>query len=504
MLHAMLARSAKKRRLSPSSWDQSGGPLKDAESAHKLGAWSPVSTPSRSNEARAIMLNQREPARCAAPPDSGSPSLQRIAIRFVLLIGVLSFFADFTYEGSRSILGPYLLVLGANAAVVGVVTGLGEMLGYSFRLVSGRWADATGKFWPITIFGYVLQMASVPALSLTQSWPAAAVLIILERLGKATRNPPRDVMLSHAAKHVGGYGLVFGIHEAMDQAGAVVGPLVVAAVLASQANYHEAFAVLVVPAVLNLCFLAIARRLYPRPQDLDSTVPSVSDGKLPNTFWLYLAGSALVAAGFADYPLIAYHFSKTQSVSAHWTPIFRHAHRHRRPVRAARFSRRFLVRTRRRRPLGDGNGGARIDHTGRRRTDDRAGSQGLGVWPLHRRLRRLLVRGQRRHRLPLRRVAAGGDRVLHDHPARGGAHLHPCITTANSCLRSITFPLPFVPMREAPSRARLGDKRFRKPFTLPLRRQLSFGACPTSLARPDAHSSVVVALLAVGSVGARP
>jgi predicted MFS family arabinose efflux permease len=196
------------------------------------------------------------------------------------------------------------------------------MLGYGFRLVSGRWADATGKFWPITIFGYVLQMASVPALSLTKSWPAAAVLIILERLGKATRNPPRDVMLSHAAKHVGGYGLVFGIHEAMDQAGAVVGPLVVATVLASQANYHEAFAVLVVPAVLNLCFLAIARRLYPRPQDLDSTVPSVSNGKLPKTFWIYLAGSALVAAGFADYPLIAYHFSKAQSVSVHWTPIF--------------------------------------------------------------------------------------------------------------------------------------------------------------------------------------
>lgn len=268
------------------------------------------------------MLSERKADRHASLADSADAVHRQAAVRFVLLVGVLSFFADFTYEGSRSILGPYLLVLGANAAVVGVVTGFGEMLGYGFRLVSGRWADTTGKFWPITIFGYAVQMASVPALALTQSWPAAALLIILERLGKATRNPPRDVMLSHAAKHVGGYGLVFGIHEAMDQAGAVVGPLVVAAVLASQANYHEAFAVLVVPAVLSLCFLAIARWLYPRPQDLDSTFPSVSNEKLPNTFWLYLAGSALVAAGFADYPLIAYHFSKTQSVSAHWTPIF--------------------------------------------------------------------------------------------------------------------------------------------------------------------------------------
>src|SRR5579883_134021 len=165
------------------------------------------------------------------------------ALQFVLLIGVVSFFADFTYEGSRSILGPYLELLGASATIVGFVTGFGELLGYGLRLVSGRWADATGRFWPITIAGYVVQMASVPALALTQSWPTAALLIILERVGKATRNPPRDVMLSHAAKQVGGYGLVFGIHEALDQFGAMFGPLLVAFVLGRKGSYHEAFAV---------------------------------------------------------------------------------------------------------------------------------------------------------------------------------------------------------------------------------------------------------------------
>src|SRR5579885_364404 len=119
------------------------------------------------------------------------------ALRFVLLVGVMSFFADFTYEGSRSIIGPYLAVLGASAAAVGIITGLGELLGYGLRLVSGRLSDQTGKFWPITIFGYIIQMASVPLLALAGNWPVAALLTIIERIGKATRNPPPDVMLSH-------------------------------------------------------------------------------------------------------------------------------------------------------------------------------------------------------------------------------------------------------------------------------------------------------------------
>jgi predicted MFS family arabinose efflux permease len=239
-----------------------------------------------------------------------------------LLIGILSFFADFTYEGARSILGPYLAMLGASATIVGIVTGFGELLGYGLRLVSGRAADATGWFWPIAIFGYVLQMASVPALALTDSLPAAAALIILERVGKAIRNPPRDVMLSHAGKQVGDYGWVFGIHEAMDQFGALFGPLLVAGMLAWRGSYHLAFAVLLVPALINLGFLLLARILYPRPQDLETSKPNTRGDKLPNVYWVYLAGAALVGAGFADYPLIAYHFSKSNVVSGEWIAIY--------------------------------------------------------------------------------------------------------------------------------------------------------------------------------------
>jgi len=246
----------------------------------------------------------------------------RSAFRFVLLIGILSFFADFTYEGSRSILGPFLLSLQASATVVGIVTGFGELLGYALRLVSGRLADTTGKFWPITIFGYVLQMASVPALALVASWPAAAALIILERVGKAIRNPPRDVMLSHAAKRVGGYGWVFGIHEALDQFGALCGPLAVAALLTRRSDYKLAFAVLAVPAAINLSLVLFARRVYPRPRDLESAPTVVQGRNLPREFWIYLIGAALVAAGFADYPLIAYHFTRADVMPGESIAVF--------------------------------------------------------------------------------------------------------------------------------------------------------------------------------------
>ena len=243
-------------------------------------------------------------------------------MRFVLLLGVVSLFADFTYEGARSVLGSYLAFLGAGAAAVGVVTGFGEFVGYGLRLVSGRWADSTGRLWPITILGYVLQMVVVPALALTSSWPAAAVLIILERTGKAIRNPPRDVMLSIAGREKG-LGWVFGIHQSLDQFGAMVGPLVVAAILSWHHDFHLAFAVLAVPAALNLIFLAIARFAYPHPHAFKGAEPvPESAAGLPRVFWVYLVGAALVAAGFADYPLIAYHFSRAHTVPVHWIAVF--------------------------------------------------------------------------------------------------------------------------------------------------------------------------------------
>ncbi|HUB21584.1 MAG TPA: MFS transporter [Streptosporangiaceae bacterium] len=244
------------------------------------------------------------------------------ALKFVLMVGIMSFFADFTYEGSRSITGPFLGLLGAGAFTISVVSGAGEFIGYNIRLFSGRGADRTGKYWPVTIGGYILQMSVVPLLALAGNWQVAAVLIIAERVGKGIRNPPRDAMLSHAAADIG-YGWAFGVHEALDQFGAMFGPLLIALILTvGHPDYRIAFAALAVPAAIMLSLLGVARLLYPRPQDLVARPAPATTAGLPRVFWIYLGGAALAAAGFADFPLIAYHFQHAGTVSATLTPVF--------------------------------------------------------------------------------------------------------------------------------------------------------------------------------------
>lgn len=246
---------------------------------------------------------------------------KKSALKFVVLIGIVSLFADMTYEGARSIAGPYLAVLGASATVVGIVAGFGELVGYGLRLVSGYISDRTGRYWTITLLGYVLNMLAVPLLALAGRWEMAAMLMIAERMGKAIRNPPRDAMLSHATKEMGrGWG--FGLHEALDQIGAVLGPLIVTAVLYFKGSYQTGFAVLLVPALLALSVLLVARLLYPRPRDLEAISPELETKGFPRKYWIYLVAAALIAAGYADFPLIAYHFEKATVVSDTWIPIF--------------------------------------------------------------------------------------------------------------------------------------------------------------------------------------
>jgi predicted MFS family arabinose efflux permease len=244
----------------------------------------------------------------------------KTAFRFVLLLAIVSLFADFAYEGARSVTGPFLAVLGASGAVVGVVAGLGELLGYGLRLVSGTISDRTRMFWPITIFGFVVQMASIPLLALAGNWPMAALLILTERTGKAIRKPPRDVMLAAASQEIG-LGFGFGLHEGIDQIGALIGPLSVAGVLYWHGDYRRAFAMLLVPAVLTLAVLVAARLLYPKPENLQTKKPVEHAGKFSRAFWVYLTGAALVAAGFADFQLIAFHFQKAEAFPNLWIPI---------------------------------------------------------------------------------------------------------------------------------------------------------------------------------------
>jgi MFS family permease len=245
---------------------------------------------------------------------------QGTALRFVIMFGVVSLFADMTYEGGRSVAGPFLSHLGASGTVVGFVAGLGELLGYGLRLVSGRLSDRTGRYWAIALVGYSINLLAVPALALAGRWEIAALLLMLERTGKAIRNPARDAMLSYAT-HATGRGFGFGLHEAMDQTGALIGPLIVAAMLHRTGRYQNAFVALLLPAVLSLGALLTARRLYPRPRDLEPASARLGRAGVPPRFWLYLAGAGLIAVGYADFALIAFHFTQASLVPQTWTPL---------------------------------------------------------------------------------------------------------------------------------------------------------------------------------------
>ena len=243
------------------------------------------------------------------------------AIKFVVLIGVVSLFSDFTYEGARSITGPFLAVLGASATVVGVVAGFGELIGYALRLASGYFADKTRQYWVIVFFGYGMNLLAVPLLALAGHWEIAAVLMVAERMGKAIRTPARDVMLSCASSQIGrGWG--FGLHEALDQIGAILGPLVVAAVFHFRGTYQAGFGLLLIPALIALSVLFIAYRLYPSPHDLESASVRLQSKGFPRAFWFYVIAIGCVAAGYADFPLVAYHFKKVSTVPDYWIPIF--------------------------------------------------------------------------------------------------------------------------------------------------------------------------------------
>ncbi len=256
-----------------------------------------------------------------APTPASAAWSGRAGMRFVLLFGVVSLFADMAYEGARSVTGPFLATLGATGLVVGTVAGLGELMGYALRLVSGRAADRSRLYWAITLAGYVVQMAAVPALALAGSWQAAAALVILERIGKATRNPPRDVMLARAGEQIG-RGWAFGVHEALDQLGALIGPLLVAAILAWRHDYHLAFAWLAVPALATLALLGGARLAFPQAGAVAPRPGGGADARHPPAFWWYLGGACLVGFGFADFSLVAFHFAKAGTVGAAWIPIF--------------------------------------------------------------------------------------------------------------------------------------------------------------------------------------
>ena len=243
---------------------------------------------------------------------------RKAAIRFIVCLGAVSLFADMTYEGAYSIMGGFLKDLGATAAEVGIIAGLGEMIAASLRYFSGRLADRTRAYWTIAIAGYALNLLVVPMLAFVGTWQAAAILIIAERRGKALRGPARDVLLSDATGKVG-HGWGFGLHAAMDQTGAVAGPVLMAVTVARLHNFAPAFLRLAAPAALAFVAMLAARYVYPQNK---GTPPTRKDtAVLPKVYWIYVAAAGVLALGFLDFPLLSYHFENTALVKKEYIPL---------------------------------------------------------------------------------------------------------------------------------------------------------------------------------------
>lgn len=251
---------------------------------------------------------------------ASGPDRRRAAMRFIVCLGLVSLFADMTYEGARSIIGPYLQVLGASGFEMGLVIGLGEMCAASLRYFSGRLADRTRAYWLLTIVGYCVNLLAVPALALAASWQAAALLVIAERTGKAVRVPSRDVLLSGATAEVG-HGWGFALHNAMDQTGAVIGPLWVALAVARAHVISRAFLPLAIPALAAITALLVARTFQPVAAAPPAAPASQASRQLPDVFWMYVTAAGLLAFGYLDFPFFAYFWVRHGLFGDAWIPV---------------------------------------------------------------------------------------------------------------------------------------------------------------------------------------
>ena len=245
-------------------------------------------------------------------------SIKKLAFSFVLLMGIVSLFSDMTHEGAASILGAYLSLAGASAAAIGFVSGLGEMMGYSLRLVTGWLTDRTKKYWPMTILGYVIDCMAIPALALVPKggWVWACSLIVVQRLGKAIKKPAKDTLLSFAASQTG-TGKSFAIQEFLDQIGAFLGPVVLFAVMMLKKSedmysvYSVCFALLGIPAIVTVVLLFIVRRRYPEPEKFELSPKEVLPFRMNRSFLLYIVAISLFAFGFLDFAIITMHTVRT-------------------------------------------------------------------------------------------------------------------------------------------------------------------------------------------------
>lgn len=247
---------------------------------------------------------------------------------FVVLFGMVSLFSDMTHESANSIRGAFLSLAGASAAVIGFVSGLGELVGYGLRYVFGRLTDRTRRYWPMVLFGYALDVVAVPALALVgrNGWVLACALLIIQRLGKAIKKPAKDTVMSFAASQEG-VGKSFAIQELLDQIGAVLGPLLLYLIMLFQhsddtfSDYRMCFAFLAIPGTITLLLLWLMYKRFPHPENFEPEPKEYVPFRVSKRFVVYILGISLFAFGFADYSLIVMHFSRQHLFTAAVLPL---------------------------------------------------------------------------------------------------------------------------------------------------------------------------------------
>ena len=230
---------------------------------------------------------------------------KRTAYVAILSMGVVSMLGDIVYESGRGIAPDYLRFLGASALLVGMVSGAGEFIGYAARLVSGNLADRSRAYWLFIFLGYGLILA-VPLIGFTFSIEVVMALLLLERFGKALRSPSRDTVVSIVSQGVGS-GKAFGLHEAIDQIGAIVGPLILGVVMFYTANnYPIAFKILLIPFALMLVAIAYTYRKIGKGVQVEAKNIKDEGSSLTRGFWIYCIAILLNTLGLIPVALILY------------------------------------------------------------------------------------------------------------------------------------------------------------------------------------------------------
>jgi len=235
--------------------------------------------------------------------------LKRKAYVAIMLMGVVSMLGDIVYESGRGIAPDYLYFLGASALLVGLTSGVGELVGYGMRLVSGPLADRSHAYWLFIFLGYGL-IISIPLMGFANNIWLVMVLVIVERLGKALRSPSRDAVVSVVSRDMGS-GKAFGLHEFIDQLGAIVGPALLGVVMLRTGNNFN----FSLKSLSPFYFLMMAV-LYLTYRRIRGTVEEVSrqstatEGKLSEGFWMYSGAVLMNTVGLMPIALILYNGAK--------------------------------------------------------------------------------------------------------------------------------------------------------------------------------------------------